>query len=232
MPDQNPDVALTPEEAAAGIRKYRNAEEQDLARLKEAINRTPDEKFSFLMGLMRLQKAFDRSVLSKKSGNESFDDAYIKLWKCLNESNVRYIMIGDFATNFYGFRHFTGNVDIYLEDTVENRRKLRQAYNAYGMGDFPSFETMQFIPGWVDFPLQNGARLDIMTSMKGIDASFDECLALAPKMTIRGEIVPVLHINHLLANKKAIARLKDQLDVQELEKIKKLLEEDNPEKES
>jgi hypothetical protein len=36
--------------------------------------------------------------------------------------------------------------------------------------------------------------------------------------------VPVLHINHLIANKKAVNRPKDQLDVIYLEKIKQLRE--------
>ena len=36
--------------------------------------------------------------------------------------------------------------------------------------------------------------------------------------------VPFLHINHLLANKKAVNRPKDQIDVIELEKLKKLRE--------
>lgn len=155
-----------------------------------------------------------------------FDDAFTGLWKHLNEFGVRYILVGGFATNLHGYQRFTGDVDIYLEDTAANRKKFRQAYHKYGMGDFPSIETMQFVPGWVDFPLQNGIRLDIMTSMKGIDATFDECWAMAPRMRIGGEEVSVLHINHLLQNKKAVARLKDQLDVQELEKIKKLQEEE------
>jgi hypothetical protein len=36
--------------------------------------------------------------------------------------------------------------------------------------------------------------------------------------------VPFLHINHLIANKVAVNRPKDQLDVMYLEKIKKMLE--------
>jgi hypothetical protein len=36
--------------------------------------------------------------------------------------------------------------------------------------------------------------------------------------------VPFLHINQLIANKKAVNRPKDQIDVPELEKIKKLRE--------
>ena len=84
------------------------------------------------------------------------------------------------------------------------------------------FETIQFVPGWVDFPLQNGVRLDIMTSMKGIETDFDTCLKQAPLFKIENIRVPVLHINNLIANKRGVNRLKDQLDVSELEKIKDL----------
>ncbi|WP_132050946.1 hypothetical protein [Pseudocnuella soli] len=52
----NPSTALTSEEAATGIRKYRNAEEQDLDRLREALRRTPEERFAFLMELMRMHR--------------------------------------------------------------------------------------------------------------------------------------------------------------------------------
>ena len=48
------------------------------------------------------------------------------------------------------------------------------------MGDFEIFETTPFVPGWVDFPLMNGVRLDIMGSLKGVKESFDECLKIAP----------------------------------------------------
>jgi hypothetical protein len=43
--------------------------------------------------------------------------------------------------------------------------KLCQAYSAT---DIESVERMQFVPGWIDFPLNNGGRLEIMTSMKGL----------------------------------------------------------------
>jgi hypothetical protein len=42
---------------------------------------------------------------------------------------------------------------------------------------------------------------------------------------LRNPLVPFLHLNNLLANKKAVGRPKDQLDVIELEKIKSYLEE-------
>ena len=156
-----------------------------------------------------------------------FDAAFLDFWKTLSEHKVRYILVGGFATNFHGYQRYTGDVDLYIDDTPQNRKRFRAAYAAYGMGDFEIFETTPFVPGWVDFPLMNGVRLDIMSSLKGVDETFEECLKMAPILQIDGLEVPVLHLNHLIANKKVVNRSKDQLDVIELEKIKKLKDEMN-----
>lgn len=153
-----------------------------------------------------------------------YSDGFLSLWYHLNKNNVRYIMVGGFATNLHGFQRYTGDVDLYLEDTPENRRKLRQAFIDLELGDFEPLERMAFIPGWVDFQLNNGVKLDIMTSLKGVDLTFDECLQMAPIAEIEGLLVPFLHINHLIDNKKAVNRPKDQIDVIELEKIKEIRE--------
>lgn len=85
---------------------------------------------------------------------------------------------------------------------------------------------MQFIPGWTEFNLNNGLRLDVFINMKTLENySFDEYLSVAAIAHIDGVKVPFLHINHLIANKKAINRSKDQIDVIELEKIKELRKE-------
>lgn len=74
--------------------------------------------------------------------------------------------------------------------------------------------------------LMNGLRLDILVNMKGLEGySFDECLNMASVADIDGIQIPFLHINQLIANKKAVNRPKDQQDVIELEKIIKLQEE-------
>lgn len=154
-------------------------------------------------------------------------ESFLGLWRTLNEFSVRYILVGGFATNFHGYQRFTGDVDIYLEDTSPNRQKLRKAYEAYCGIDFESFETIQFVPGWIEFPLKDGTRLDIMTSMVGIDASFEECLQSAHIAEIDGIKIPVLNIHHLINNKKAVGRPKDQLDVLNLERIMQQLNNDD-----
>jgi len=155
------------------------------------------------------------------------DDELLRFWRSLNANKVRYIMVGGFATRFHGFNRNTDDLDLWLEDDLKNRKKLRESFIELGYGDFPSLETMEFLPGWTSFYVGNVIELDIMTTMKGLeDHTFDECLNLASIAELDGVIVPFLHINQLIANKKAVNRPKDQIDVIELEKIKKLREEE------
>ena len=152
-----------------------------------------------------------------------FDEELLKFWKSLLKNQVKFIMVVGVATNLHGYQRTTEDIDLWLKDTLENRKKIRSAFKEYGMGDFEPLERMQFIPGWTYFHLNNGLRLDIMVSMMGLEhLSFDECYSVAYKARIYDLDIPFLHITHLLANKKAVNRPKDQLDVMELEKIRQL----------
>ncbi len=152
-----------------------------------------------------------------------FDEEILKFWNALSDNKVKYIMVGGYATNLHGFQRYTGDMDIWIEDTIENRLNLRKAFAAAGMGDYFMMETIQFVPGWTDFRLNNGLRLDILVKMVGLEQyTFDECLSIATIAMIENIEIPFLHINQLIANKKAVNRLKDQLDVAELEKIRNL----------
>lgn len=155
-----------------------------------------------------------------------FDEELLNFWRCLNKFKVRYIMVGGVATNLNGYQRTTDDIDVWLEDTLQNRENYRQAYKEYSGIDITMMSQLQIIPGWTNFNLNNGLRLDLMISMKGLESfSFDECYQLSNKADIDAVIIPFLHINHLLANKKAVNRPKDQIDVIELEKIKKIQEE-------
>ena len=155
-----------------------------------------------------------------------FDEEILNFWKALQDHHVKYIMVGGYAINLHGYQRFTGDMDIWFKDTIDNRKALRKAYKDCGMGDYPMIERMQFVPGWTEFRLNNGLRLDIMTEMKGLENyTFDECLQMASIADIENVSVPFLHINQLIENKKVVNRPKDQIDVIALEEIKKLRDE-------
>ena len=125
-----------------------------------------------------------------------FDEEIIVFWKALQDNDVKYIMVGGYAINLHGYQRFTGDLDIWLKDTLENRKQLRKAFISCKMGDYPMIEYMQFIPGWTDFHLNNNLRLDILIEMKGLEGySFDECLEMASISDIEEVKVPFLHLN-------------------------------------
>jgi hypothetical protein len=149
-----------------------------------------------------------------------FDEEILRFWKALQSHQVQYILIGGYATNFHGYQRFTGDLDIWLKDSLKNRKLLRKAFVDCEMGDYPIIEYMQFVTGWTDFHLNNGLRLDILVDMKGLEGyTFDECLAMASVADIEDVNIPFLHINQLIENKKVVNRPKDQIDVIALEKI-------------
>ncbi|MBP6431597.1 MAG: hypothetical protein KA319_07520 [Ferruginibacter sp.] len=150
-----------------------------------------------------------------------FDEDILSLWRCLANNNVRYIMIGGFATNLHGYSRATNDIDLWIEDNLDNRKSLRKALKEQGSGDYEPIERMQFIPGWTDFQLNMGFKLDVMTTVKGLEAiGFDECFNYAVVADIEGVLVRFLHYNHLITCKKAAGRPKDLLDIEELERIK------------
>ena len=134
--------------------------------------------------------------------------------------NDLYISLIILIKLFYGYNRNTGDLDILIEDSIENRKNLRKAFVEIGIGDFESIETMQFIPGWTDFTLDFGLRLDVMTSIKGLeDKSFDSLLSEATIVMIGDIPVNFIDYKNLVIAKKATNRLKDQLDLEELGKL-------------
>lgn len=155
-----------------------------------------------------------------------YNEEFINFWKALNKNLVQYIMVGGVATNLNGYQRTTDDIDVWINDNPQNRRLLRNAMKEYSSIDYFMIETMQIIPGWTSFNLNNGVRIDFMTGLKGLEEySFEDCLLMADIADIEDVKVPFLHINHLITNKKVVNRPKDQLDVIYLEKIKKLREE-------
>ena len=146
----------------------------------------------------------------------------IEIWKYFSLYKVKYLTIGGFAVNIYGYGRNTGDIDIFIEDSIENRENLRAALKKAGIGDFENISTMQFIAGWTDITLNFNLRLDIMTSVKGLENStFEQLLDKAYITEINDVPVYFLDYENLIKAKKAANRLKDILDIEELEKINK-----------
>ena len=144
----------------------------------------------------------------------------IHIWRSLFKFGVRYIVVGGFAVNFYGYNRNTGDLDILLDDTPENRKRLRNAFRELGLGDFKELENIPFLAGWTDISLDFGLRLDLMSGLKGLeDFNFDQLKAKANTLELDGVLVDFLDYQSLIQTKRVCGRPKDILDIEELQKI-------------
>lgn len=144
------------------------------------------------------------------------------LLETFQQFNLHYLIVGGFAVNRYGYNRTTGDLDIYLKDTKENRQSLIYALDKMGYGKYDMLLDVPIIAGYCEVMMDDGMYADLMTDIPGLDKhNFDEYFQMATVDEINDIKVRFLHYNHLLDNKRATNRPKDQLDVLELERINK-----------
>jgi predicted nucleotidyltransferase len=71
-----------------------------------------------------------------------FNDDFREFIKSLNDHGVKYILIGDYSVILHGYSRTTGDMDIWVERTEENYKKIFDAFYQFRM---PVFD-MTFIP--------------------------------------------------------------------------------------
>ena len=91
------------------------------------------------------------------------DEELLRLWQAFHENRLKYLLIGEFAAVLHSHSRLLPVMGIWIEDSHENRRRLREFMKMAEMGDFEILESMDFIPGWTTFRLMSGMELDIMT---------------------------------------------------------------------
>ena len=59
------------------------------------------------------------------------DENLLDFWKAVNAFSVKYIMVGEVAVNLHGYSRMTKDIDIWINDTKDNRRKLGLAFGQF-----------------------------------------------------------------------------------------------------
>jgi hypothetical protein len=141
--------------------------------------------------------------------NEDFRDFIT----ALNNNEVEYILVGGYAVILHGHARVTGDLDIWVNQTAGNYKKLVAAFNEFKMPLFGMTEE-NFL-NKKDFDVFSFGRspvaIDIMTALH--DFHFDECFAMASWFEDEGLRVRVIHINQLKEAKRMAGRPKDLNDL-------------------
>lgn len=144
--------------------------------------------------------------------NEDFKDFI----QAFNENEVEYILVGGYAVIIHGYNRTTGDLDIWVNRTKENYKKIVRSFFEFGMPVFDMTE-INFLYNH-DFDVFSfgvpPVSIDLMTRAKGLD--FESCFEKAEVHEIDGVNIRVLHLNDLIRAKKASNRSKDQDDIEKL----------------
>lgn len=143
-----------------------------------------------------------------------------RFFELLNRNNVRFIIVGGVAVNYYGYSRSTGDIDVWLEDTEENRKKLIAALNEFGVKGAEALLNYPLLAGYAEILLEAGIYIDLMADLVVLkQKDFKECFDIAHTLKTGELEIKILHINKLIAEKEKSTREKDREDVIQLKKL-------------
>ena len=144
-----------------------------------------------------------------------FNEDFIDFLTLLNKNKVSYILVGGYAVVIRGYSRTTGDIDIWVEKTVDNFQLLKNALSEFGLpqgaihlDNFLSDEFDVFSIGRPPY------AIEIMTAVKGLD--YLDTFNSSTIEQIDGVDVRVVHLNQLRQAKLAAGRHKDLNDLENL----------------
>jgi hypothetical protein len=143
---------------------------------------------------------------------------YEELLKFFNKHKVKYCIVGAFALAFHAKPRYTKDMDILVEASLENGKKIIAALTDFG------FESLKLSPE--DFTeekqvIQLGyepVRVDLLTSIDGVGFASVWKHKVASKYGHQKAYF--IGLNELMKNKQSSDRLQDKADLKVLDLVK------------
>ncbi len=138
--------------------------------------------------------------------------------KKLLSANVDFIIVGGYSVIFHGYKRTTGDIDVWLKPTNENKEKLLSVLTEeFDEDDVQQIATLDFTKHMVFSIGDEPEKIDFLTFINQV--SYDEAEELKIIADIDDLKIPFIHLNHLVLSKFNTGRLKDKADIEMLQKI-------------
>ncbi|HNF30124.1 MAG TPA: hypothetical protein PLY81_07590 [Chitinophagaceae bacterium] len=148
---------------------------------------------------------------------------FIVFLSCAAKNNLRYLLIGGYAVNYYGYNRHTHDLDVWLAPTNENKLAFIQTLLCmqYSENEVALLYEEDFTKPFKANIGTPTADIDVLTFVHS-KISFDDAeknkVIFAIEKDVTMNIVPYDFLRDM---KLFAARNKDLLDVSELEKLRK-----------
>ena len=137
-----------------------------------------------------------------------------ELLNTFNEHDVKYLIIGAFAVMIYSEPRYTKDLDIWVEPSPENAKRVFAALREFGAPLLNITEQDFASEGFYQMGRPPG-RVDVMMSIEGVD--FATAWESRRSDTFRGVPVHYIGKEDLLLNKKLAGRYQDLADIENMQ---------------
>ena len=149
------------------------------------------------------------------------------------KQKVKYVIVGGIAVNLLGFLRSTADMDILVEMSNDNLKKVVGILKAKGYHVKQPVDPMEIANeklrhDWIHNKHMKAFNFYKEDELKEVDiiiespVSYEEVKKDTLKFKIEDTMLPVISIDNLIKMKKNTGRNVDKFDIEELRKIKKL----------
>jgi hypothetical protein len=146
-----------------------------------------------------------------------FNQDFRDFISAFNQEEVRYALVGGYSVILHGYSRTTGDMDLWVERSSDNYRRIKKAFASFGMPVFNMTEH-NFLHHSVWYVFTFGlppVAIDIMIKLDGMD--FAEAFSRAVFFNDDDLQVRTIHRNDLIKAKKLAGRAKDQNDLENIQ---------------
>jgi predicted nucleotidyltransferase len=168
---------------------------------------------------------------------------YAKVFRALQDHQVRYLLVGGVAVNLHGFARATADLDIVIALDGQNVNRFLDAVKAIGWSPRVPVQLDDFADAEVRNRWVHDKRMKVFTvfnsekSTEELDVlleyelDFEMAYRNREIVSAGGMDISLIGLDDLLALKKQAGRQRDQIDIQALERIRslKIERQDEPE---
>lgn len=133
----------------------------------------------------------------------------------LISNRVRFVLVGGHAVAAHGEPRLTEDLDVFVEPTLANAARLREALRAFGFGSEVPSTRQLVVPGSIWMLGRKPWRIDVLNKIDGV--SFTQVWKGRAEADFEPGPLYFIGRNELIANKRASGRDKDLRDVAILE---------------
>ena len=140
---------------------------------------------------------------------------FVDLLRAFTAADVRFLIVGAYALALHGRPRATGDLDVWIEATPDNARRVVRALAAFG-APLTDVKEADFAREGVTYQIGvPPGRIDILTELTGL--SFAEAWPDRIRRPFGDIDVDFIGRASFIRNKRATARPKDLADIEGLE---------------